>query len=196
MDFIRPGILDHSVVFAFIIFLMSVLDELLSKIARKSYLRGFQRYFVYMGLNGNIRSSNLYLRWSLKISIPALLILISYLAEITADDTAAALYQAFAGFAFFDYLIIDLRHLENILIYRLSGTDNSSRRSPDLEGELIIGRRFALMKSAFQVFVIALLLFGVLIFHPTYFIFGGMVAPMLISIRNLILSNTLKSNLF
>lgn len=193
MDYIRLGILEMPLVFAAVILAMSILDELLSRISRALYLRGHNRFFAYAGMGRAPQLSNHIVRWIIKIGIAAMIVLIYWAAKQSDMPETMALYQGFAGFAFFNYLIINIRHIENILIYRLTAVHRENFGYSDLEGELVIGRRFSLRQSSFQIFAVVLLLFGVLIFHPTYFMLGGMLAPLFISVRNMILSNTVRT---
>ena len=196
MDLIKPGILNQPVAFATIIFFMSILDEVLSRVARVLYMHGHNRYFTYLGLRNKPQMSNNVKRWAIRVSIPIMIVAIYIFAESSDQPEMTALYQAFAGFAFFNYLIINVRHVENILIYRLTMAEPENDDVPDIEGELAIGRRFSLKQSSFQIFALALLLIGVTIFHPTYFMLGGLIAPLLISMRNLILSGAVRTRIF
>ncbi|PJA26116.1 MAG: hypothetical protein CO189_12515 [candidate division Zixibacteria bacterium CG_4_9_14_3_um_filter_46_8] len=190
MDFVREGILQQPVIFVLLIFSLSVLDETLTKAARELYTRGHNRYFVYIGAKSSPTLKNTKVRWAIRLSIPLLLLINSYIAKLSEDLTLEAINEIIAGFAFFSYLIIDLRHFENVLIYRLTRNGNDEERGTDLEGELIIGRHFSLRQSSIQILAMALLLFAVLIFHPTYFMLGGFLAPLSFSARNLILSKS------
>jgi hypothetical protein len=191
-----PEILNEPLIFAAIIFIMSVLDELLGYVARILYWHGHHRYFTYTNIGRPTSFGKNICRWLIKLAIPIIVILIFILARSSGKKEVIALYQVFCGFTFFNYLIINIRHMENILIYRLTMTGDRQVKMRDLEGEVIIGRRFSLRQSSIQILGICILFFGILIFFPSYFILGGFLAPAFISIRNLVLSGTSYPKLF
>jgi hypothetical protein len=196
MEIMRPGILDYPFVFAIVILVMSILDEILSVISRRLYFRGHNRFYTYVGSGRRIGFRSKVYRWFIRVSVPVMLVVIFFLGQLLDEVTIQVLYYTFAGFAFFNYLIIDLRHLENILLYKYTESLYEKGNFSELQGEITIGRGFSLRQSSYQIFTIMILLFGVFIFHPSYFMMGGLIAPLLISVRNLILSGAIAKQQF
>ncbi len=188
MESIEIGILGKPYIFATIVFFMSIFDDFLPKISRELYHRGHNKFFVYLGVNISFYAGSWWAKWGIRLLIPVMLVLIYNLAELSEDRASMDIYQMFAGFAFFNYLIINLRHLQNILLYNLTRDDSKDINYMDLDGEVIIGSRYSLRQSAVQIFTIALLFFGIFVFQPNFFLAGGILAPIFLTIRNLILS--------
>ncbi len=191
MELLKPGILDYPIIYSAVILCMSALDEILSIVSRRLYHRGHNRFYTYVGSGKQIAFRVRIFRWLIRVMIPVMLVVIHYLGQAFNEMTIIILYNAFAGFAFFNYLIINLRHLENILLYKFTMSMFEKGNFSDLHGEITIGRRFSLRQSSYQIFTVMILLFGVFIFHPSYFILGGLTAPFLISMRNLLLSGAI-----
>lgn len=118
----------------------------------------------------------------LKISPPFLIALIWAVAQASGSKMVAELYGLILGFSMSLYLIINLRHIESILIDRLV-----RRYRDDLSGKLIIRRRFSLGQSAIQILTLFVLLTIIAVLNPSPLHIGFAAAPLALIVRNTLL---------
>jgi hypothetical protein len=168
-----------------ILILLSLTDLILGPSIRRFNIRHRSEFFEYESHKvpqphgGPVAYFAYFL---LKIS-PAFLLLLIWAAAVTSDSPGpVSLYRTALGFSLSLFLVINLRHIESLLITLLIKS-----RSRNLSGKIVLGKEFPLGQSAIQLFTlfIILVLVALMKFQPFYF--GAAGAPLLLIIRNLIL---------
>jgi hypothetical protein len=169
-----PGIIIYLV--------LALFDYPLTVISRSSYQKYMSRYVRYRAIETSPGNYIMALWFIVKIIIAILLYVIWLIAVHGELRAAGALYIWLLGFAIGLYLIIDIRHLESILLSRLH------TKTVMIDGFISIDQRFSLKVSAIQIFTI-FILFGVYaLFNPGYFELGLACSPLFLIIRNHLLS--------
>jgi hypothetical protein len=95
---------------------------------------------------------------------------------------AGICYLWLLGFAMGSYFVIDLRHVESILLSRLY------HQADSVSGKVNYHTRLSMRISAVQLFSIFLIFSGFLLIIPAYFTLGLACAPLFLVIRNLLIS--------
>lgn len=168
-----------------ILILLSLADMILGPSIRKFNIRHRSEFFEYGSrrFSRSGRGAIAYCALLLLRISPAFLLLLLWAAAVTSDSPGpVSLYRTALGFSLSLFLVINLRHIESLLITLLIKS-----RSRNLSGKIVLGKEFPLGQSAIQLFTlfIILVLVALMKFQPFYF--GAAGAPLLLIIRNLIL---------
>jgi len=175
-------LLDKPVLGIAIVLVLALLDYPLTAIARSSYQKYMSGFIEYQFLKANSHSSSWLIWIIIKILIAALLYCIWLIYSYGEFKIAGGLYLWLLGFAIGSYFIINLRHIESIMLSRLYNN------SEMVSGKIAYMPRFTLKISAVQYLSIFLLLSLVAALLPNYFSLGLACAPLFLAIRNLVLS--------
>lgn len=175
---------DPRLAFVVLIFL-SLSDLILGRSVIKSNAGCRAEFFEYEagGLPLPRGGAIAYLAYILLKISPAFLILLIWAAAVTSDSPGAVnLYRAILGFSLSLFLIINLRHVESLMIGLLI-----KKRRQDLTGKVTLKKGFSLGQSAIQLstLFIILALVALMKFQPFYI--GAAVAPPSLIFRNLVL---------
>lgn len=147
------------------------------------YTAPIMMYETALHRQGKRPAGQLLVRTFIKM-LPAFLILAIWQLSIEPGMAAIKyLYWLLLGFALTIYLIIDLRHLESLLIATLI-----KRKRGWIEGKLLIKSQFSLRQSAIQLLTILIILLFILFLNHRPFYIGAALAPLSLIIRNLALS--------
>ncbi len=165
-----------------ILILLSVTDMFFGKRAGSAAAKKRSEFIEYeTAVSRDMGPAAYFALVLLKISPPFLITLIWAAAKASGSDIVAILYAGMIGFALALYLIINLRHLESVMINKLS-----SYFQEDLSGKVFIKRRFSLGQSTIQIFSIFVILFIIALLKPTPLFIGFTLAPVALIIRNII----------
>jgi hypothetical protein len=165
-----------------IVLILAFIDYPLTLISRSSYQKYMTRFVEYKAVKGSYHNE-FGIIWALvKILIAVLIFAVWYLYDTAGLHVAGKLYLWLLGFAIGSYLIIDLRHLESILLSRLY------TRTDLVEGRISYHPNFSLKLSAVQFFSIFIIFSLYAILSPGYLALGLACAPLFLIIRNLMLS--------
>lgn len=168
-----------------ILILLSLADMILGPFIGRFNIRHRSEFFEY-GSRRFPRSGGgaiAYCAFLLLRISPAFLLLLIWAAAVTSDSPGpVSLYRTALGFSLSLFLVINLRHIESLLISLFIKS-----RPSNLSGKIVLGEEFPLGQSAIQLFTlfIILVLVALMKFQPFYF--GAAGAPLLLIIRNLIL---------
>lgn len=175
---------DPRIGFAILI-LLSLADMTLGKYAGKYNTRYRAEYFEYESrrISRPRTGATAYFAYILLKISPAFMLLLIWAAAVTSGSPDVVnIYRAILGFSLSLFLIINLRHLESMMIGRLI-----KNRPQNLSGKIALKKGFSLGQSAIQLstlFVI-LALVALMKFQPFYI--GAAGAPLSLIVRNLIL---------
>lgn len=165
-----------------IIILLSLGDLLLRKKIRNGHARA--EFFEYEASisqdTGFIANFAIIL---LKISPAFLVALVWALGQASKSAVVVTLYAALVGFSISLYFIVNLRHIESLMIDALV-----RRRRNDISGKLIIKRKFSLGQSAIQIFTIFVILAMAAAIRPSPLFIGIALAPASLIARNMLLA--------
>ncbi len=180
---IADTILGTPIIASGILLVLSLGDILLGKIASNQYKNYTSKYIEYQSANLFKTSQTItFYKVLLKI-IPAILILIIWLtANSSSSPISLALYWMILGFSLSLFLIIDLRHLESIIVGRLYKNFQGI-----LSGKLSIGSKFSLGQSSAQILTLLVIMLIVTFFNWHLFYIGATLAPLSLILRNLFL---------
>jgi hypothetical protein len=177
IDFIHQPYLGIA-----ILLILAFIDLPLTLVARSSYQKYMIRFITYQSVKSG-ESRKFSVLWVLiKILIAALIFAVWYIYDTADFRLAGKLYLWLLGFAIGSYLIIDIRHLESILLSRLY------TRTDLIEGHISYHPDFSLKLSAVQFFSIFIIFSLYAILFPGYLGLGLACAPLFLIIRNLLLS--------
>jgi hypothetical protein len=179
------SILGYPVIAILLLLILSLGDLALGHLAKKQYERYTSNYIIYeTALSGSStkppRSSPA--KVIIKLLGIAIICLIWLIAASSGIRATMRLYWAILGFALTIYFVIDLRHLESILIGQLVKS-----RGDQLSGKLSIKRGFSLGQTAIQLLTLSVIMFVVFLFAWEPFFIGAALAPLSLLIRNLAL---------
>ncbi len=175
------------------ILILSLLDHYLTFLGSQVYRKSLASKVEYANLKESSSlegTSSLGFTFKyiwLKVLLILVILVIWIEVRVTRSQTVGDLYLFVLGFAFFDFLILDLRHLQSILISRYAHTNPQS-----ISGKISYQRSFSLMQSAFQLLLPFALTLAMFIFHPSYFLFGALLAPFFLIARNIYLARRVK----
>ena len=186
--------IDQPLWMILIILILSTLDYYLTILSASLYRKSFAQKVEYK----NIRESSLEDRkdlfkfdakylW-LKVLLILVILVIWIQAKTTELQVIQGLYFLILGFAFFNFLIIDLRHLQSIIIFSYANKNPQA-----ISGKVTYQRSFSLMQSAFQLLLPLILSLVIFILHPSYFLLGAILAPLFLILRNIFLAQRVKS---
>ncbi len=167
-----------------ILILLSLSDLILGRFVGRFNIRYRAEFFEYESrrVPGPGGATAYFAYILLKIS-PAFLLLLIWAAAVTAGSPGPVnLYRAVLGFSLSLFLIINLRHIESLMIGLLI-----KGRPHNLSGKIALKKGFSLGQSAIQLFTlfIILALVALMKFQPFYI--GAATAPLSLIVRNLIL---------
>jgi len=176
------------------ILILSVLDYYLTMFSSNLYKKAFADSVEYKSTKGS--SSNREKRRSLlgagflwlKLLLILVLLIIWFQAKITQSQIVEQFYFFILGFTFFNFLIIDLRHLQNVLIFSYA-----AKHPQEISGKVSYHRSFSLMQSAFQLVLPFILVLVIFAFHPSFFLFGAILASFFLIVRNTFLAQRAKN---
>ncbi len=175
-------LLDNPFVGIAIVLFLAFIDYPLTNIARNLYRRYMSRYIEYEAVGKTGKIASRFFLFATKIVIVLLLYLIWAIYHYGDVKIAGVCYLWLLGFAMGSYFIIDLRHVESLLLSRLY------RQNDLLSGKISYHARLSLRISAVQFFSIFLIFSGFLLIKPVYFTLGLACAPLFLVIRNLLIS--------
>lgn len=177
-----------------VILILSVLDYYLTVFGSNLYKKSFADSVEYksarelsseQGKKRSLLGSGFL--W-LKLLLILVILIIWLQAKTTQSLTVEKLYFFILGFTFFNFLIIDLRHLQSIFIFSYA-----AKNSEEISGKISYHRSFSLMQSAFQLVLPFVLILVIFAFHPSFFLFGGILAPFFLILRNMLLARRTKT---
>lgn len=175
-------LLEKPVIGIILVLILAFLDYPLMVISKSSYGKYMQRYVDYQSMR-RPQSRGVGIFWILiKILIAVFLYLI-WLIHTRADlEVAGHFYLWLLGFAICSYFLINLRHMESILLSRLYSQTDA------VNGHIAYHARFSMKISAIQFFSIFIILCLMILLAPGYFTLGLACAPLFLAIRNLLLA--------
>ena len=169
-----------------ILFVLSYLDLILGRLARRYYNLSTSKFIQYEAIDSiGERKRIVWLEIVLKALPPILLLFIWMLASSSENFSITVLYWALLGFSMMLYLIIDLRHLESIFISSIY-----KAKAGQIEGSIKIGQGVSMMQSSIQLFSIMIILLFVAVLVRHIFFFAASLAPLTLILRNLILAKS------
>jgi len=179
------NVLYNLYIVAPLLIIVSFSDTLLGRIAKSHYEKYTSTVFMYESAIS--RKGRRSIREDIAASISKIMVIIFLMAilkmgQISGLPELMAGYRLGLGFTIAIFLIIDLRHIESILIARLL-----IRRKQDIEGKLLIKTGYSLRQSAIQLMTLFIILAGVTAITADIFFLGAMFAPLALIIRNLAL---------
>jgi hypothetical protein len=168
-----------------ILLLLSLTDLALGRFVERSNIRYRAEFFEYesRGISRARTGAIAYFAYILlKISPAFMLLLIWAAATASGSQGPIDLYRVILGFSLSLFLIINLRHIESLMIGRLI-----KNRRQNLSGKISLKKGFSLGQSAVQLttLFIILALVALMKFQPFYI--GAACAPFSLIVRNLIL---------
>ena len=165
-----------------IVLVLAFLDYPLTAIARSSYDKYMHRYVDYQSMRSAETHKVGYIWVIIKLLIAVFLYLI-WLFHSKGDlEITGRFYLWLLGFAIASYFLINLRHVESIMLSRLYSQTDS------VNGHIAYHSRFSMKISAVQMFSIFIILCLVTVLLPNYFTIGLTCAPLFLATRNLLLS--------
>lgn len=186
--------IDQPLWMILIILVLSLLDYYLTILSSNLYKKSFGQSVEYKNIkefsskeSKTLPKLNARYLW-LKVLLILVILVIWIETKITESQSVKQLYFFILGFTFFNFLIINSRHLQSILIFSYA-----VRNSQQISGKVTYQRSFSLMQSAFQLLLPLILILIIFIFHPSYFLFGAILAPLFLILRNIILSHRAKA---
>ncbi len=168
-----------------ILILLSLSDLILGRFVGKSNIRYRAEFFEYEagGLPLPRGGAVAYFAYILLKISPAFLILLIWAAAVTSGSPGPVnLYRAILGFSLSLFLIINLRHVESLMIGLLI-----KGRRHDLSGKITLRKGFSLGQSAIQLSTLFIILALVAVMKLQPFYIGAAGAPLSLIVRNLIL---------
>lgn len=142
------------------------------------------RYISYQTLNSRM-DKHIGILWVVIKIVIAVLLYAVWLIHVKGElPIAGMLYLWLLGFAIGLYLIINVRHLESIMLSRIY------TKTDMIEGFISYHHNFSLRISAIQIFTLFILFCVYAILAPGYFTLGLACAPLFLIIRNLLLSSS------
>jgi hypothetical protein len=168
-----------------IVFVLSVLDYYLTIWNSSLYRKGYAQFVEYENLKREdteeiVKPKLFDLRFFfLKVLLVLALVLIWIQANLSISLVVKNLYFFLLGFTFFNFLIVDLRHLQNSLLFHYA------KNHPEgLSGKIFYSGSFSLKQSAFQLFSFLILIFVFYLLFPSYLLLGGVLALVFLLLRN------------
>jgi len=165
-----------------IVLILAFLDYPLTLIAQNMYKNYMSRYVEYRALEGRRKPAFGILWFLIKIVIGLLLYgiwIIYYYGEL---EIVGIFYLWLVGFAIGSYFIINLRHVESILLSHLY------RNTDSVQGNITYHSKISVKISAVQFFSMFIIFCLFLIIAPGFFTLGLACAPLFLTARNLLLS--------
>ncbi|HEX9911774.1 MAG TPA: hypothetical protein VGB01_00850 [candidate division Zixibacteria bacterium] len=186
--------IDQPIWMILVILVLSLLDYYLTTLSSNLYRKSFGQKVEYKNIKelssenkkGLFKFDAKYL-W-LKVLLVLVILVIWIQAKTTELQAIKGLYFLILGFAFFNFLIINLRHLQSILI-----SSYAARNPQQISGKVTYQRSFSLTQSAFQLLLPLILILAIFVFHPSYFLFGATLAPLFLILRNIFLAQRVKT---
>lgn len=165
-----------------IILVLAFVDYPLTRIARKLYIKYMSMYIEYKAVGRRDQTAFGFVWFATKVVTCFLLYGIWAIYYFSDLAIAGVFYLWLVGFAICSYFIIDLRHIESILLSLLY------RQPKSISGKVSYYPKLSMRISAVQLFSIFLIFSGFLLIKPNYFTLGLACAPLFLTIRNLLLS--------
>lgn len=162
---------------------LAFIDYPLKAIARSSYQKYMSRFIQYQTLIPTAGKDVEPLWIFIKIAAAILLYAIWFIYARAGLTIAGIIYLLILGFGIGLYSIVNLRHLENIMLSRLY------TKTQMVDGLISYHNKFSLKVSAVQIFTIFIILGVNAVLVPGYFNLGLACAPLYLIIRNLLLSS-------
>lgn len=175
-------LLDRPLLGIAIVLVLAFVDYPLTRIARKLYSRYMSRYIEYKAVGKREQTAFSFVWFAVKVIIGFLFYGIWAIYYYSGLQIAGVFYLWLMGFAIGSYFIIDLRHVESMLLSRLY------RQTGYISGKVSYQPKLSMKISAVQLFSIFLIFCGFLLIKPAYFTLGLACAPLFLVMRNLILS--------
>jgi hypothetical protein len=175
-------LLDNPLLGIAIVLFLAFIDYPLTNIARNFYRRYMSRYIEYETVGKRDKNAFSFVWFATKIVIGFLLYIIWAIYHYSDVQIAGICYLWLLGFAMGSYFVIDLRHVESILLSRLY------HQADSVSGKVNYHTRLSMRISAVQLFSIFLIFSGFLLIIPAYFTLGLACAPLFLVIRNLLIS--------
>ena len=191
------NLINYPQIIIGVIFILSILDFFLPQLSSHFYRSSFSQFVEYESLGRKIsdpdeekkRKKSKWGYFLLKLFLILVLVILWAQSRTFESKAILALYLFAVGFAFFTFLIMDLRHLQNILFFWYI-----SKNPQSLSGKIIFKSQTSLRQSAIQFSSFFLLLLAILIFSPSYFFLGGICGSLFLILRNLILAKRILSS--
>ena len=175
-------LLDRPLLSIAIVLVLALLDYPLTIIAQKMYKNHMSRYVEYHALKGKRKPAFGILWFVIKIIIGLLLYGIWIIYNYGEIEIVGIFYLWLVGFAIGSYFIINLRHIESILLSRLY------RNTDSVQGSITYYPKISVKISAVQFFSMFIIFCLLLIISPGFFTLGLACAPLFLTARNLLLS--------
>ncbi len=175
--------LDSNPVTAILLLLgLGLLDHPLTKLSRRAYFKYMYRYIEFESIYPTSEKSSIWRRIASLLVLSFFLLVIWKVRELTGSESVGILYRWLVGFSLGTYLLIDLRHLESLLLNRLYAY------TEDISGKLSYRASFSMKISAVHFFSTFLILAAVLVIQPDISILGIACAAIFLALRNLLLA--------
>jgi len=166
-----------------LVIILAFIDYPLTAIAHSSHQKYMSRFVQYRASAAGQNRNFSFWDAVIKLSVAVFLYVI-YAIYIGAElNIARVLYLWLLGFAIGSYFIVNLRHIESILLSRLYS------RTDLVEGRISYQAKFSLKVSAVQFLSLFIIFALYAILVPSYFTLGLAFAPFFLIIRNLLLSH-------